>query len=98
MTSGDRVYLRNHTRTHKLDPKVTGPYEVLGTYVRTSLIEQDGLRYRVGGDHLVPVGPVDPAIRPKQPQVGVPVALEPCVSEFVLKPFVDNTEDEEGVL
>ena len=98
MTSGDRVYLRNHTRTHKLDPKVTGPYEVLGTYVRTSLIEQDGLRYRVGGDHLVPVGPVDPANRPKQPQVAVPDALQPGGSEFVFERFVDHTWDEEEVL
>jgi len=35
VTSGDWVYLRNHTRKHKLDPKVTGPYEVLETDGRT---------------------------------------------------------------
>jgi len=60
-TSGDWVYLRNHTWKHKLDPKVTGPYEVLETDGRTYLIDQDGLPYRVSGDHVMPAGPVDPA-------------------------------------
>ena len=60
MTSGDWVYLRNHTRKHKLDPKVTGPYEVLETDGRTYLIDQGGILYRASGDHAVPVGPVDP--------------------------------------
>ena len=31
VSSGDWFYLRNHTRKHKLDSKVTGPYEVLET-------------------------------------------------------------------
>ena len=54
------MYLRNHTRKHKLDPKVTGPYEVLETDGRTYLIDQGGILYRASGDHAVPVGPVDP--------------------------------------
>ena len=77
MTSGDWVYLRNHTRKHKLDPNVTGPYEVLKTDERTYLIDQDGLPYQVSGDHVVPACPVDPANRPKQPQEAVPDALQP---------------------
>jgi len=98
VTSGDWVYLRNHARKYKLDPKVTGPYEVLETDGKTSLIDQDGLPYRVRGDHVVPTGPVDPGNRPKQPQVAVPDALQPVGSEFVFEQFVDHTWDEEGVL
>jgi len=75
VASGDCVYLRNHSRNHKLDPKVTGPYEVLETDGRTYLIDKDGMPYRVSGDHVVPAGPVDPVNRPKQPQVAVPDAL-----------------------
>jgi len=84
LPSGDWVYLRNHTREHKLDPKVTGSYEVLETDGRTYLIDQDGLPYRVSGDHMVPAGHVDPANRTKHPQVAVPDALQPGRSEFVL--------------
>jgi len=98
VTSGDWVHLRNRTRKHKLDPKVTGPYEVLETDGRTYLIDQDGLPYRVSGDHVVPAGPVDPANRPKQPQVAIPDALQPGGSEFVFERFMDHTWDEEGVL
>jgi len=98
VTSADWVYLRNHTRKHKLNRKVTVPYEVLETSGRTYLIDQDGLPYRVSGDHVVPAGPVDPASRPKQPQVAVPDALQPDGSEFVFERFVDHTWDEEGVL
>jgi len=75
VTSGEWVYLRNHNRKYKLDSEVTGPYEVLETDGRTSLIDQDGLPYRVRGDHVVPAGPVDPGNGPKQPQVPVPDAL-----------------------
>jgi len=64
LSSGYWVYLRNHTPKHKLDPKVTGPYEVLETDGRTYLIDQYGLPYRVSGNHVVPAGPVDPANRP----------------------------------
>jgi len=39
VTSGDWVYLRHHTRKHKLDPEVTGPCEVLETDGRTYLID-----------------------------------------------------------
>jgi len=61
------MYLRNSTRKHKPDPKVTGPYEVLESDRRTYLIDQDGLPYRVSGDLMVPAGPVEPANQPKQP-------------------------------
>jgi len=71
------VNLRNHTRKHKLDAMVTGPYEVLETDGRTYLIKQDGLPYRVSGDHVVPVVPVDPANRPNQPQLALLDALQP---------------------
>jgi len=98
VTSGDWVYLRNHTRKHMLDPKVTGPYEVFETDGRTYLIDQDGLPYRVSGGHAVPAGPVEPANRPNQPQVAVPDALQQGGSEFVFERFVDHTWDEEGVL
>jgi len=47
---------------------------------------------------VVPAGPVDPANRPKQPQVAVPDALQPGGSEFVFERFVDHTWNEEGVL
>jgi len=97
VTTGDWVYLRNHTRKHKLDLKVTRPYEALKTDRRTYLIDQDGLPYRVSGDHVVPAGPVDPANPPKQPQVAVPDALQLGGSEFVLERVVDHTWDEEGV-
>jgi len=40
---------------------VTGPYEVLETHGRTYLIDQDGLPYRLSGDHAVSAGPMDPA-------------------------------------
>jgi len=82
---GDWVYLRNHTRKHKLDRKLTGPYEELETDGRTYLINQDGLTYWVSGDHVVPAGPVDPANRPKRPQVAFPDALQPSGSEFVFE-------------
>ena len=98
VTSGDWVNLQNQTRKHKLDPKLTGPYEVLETDGRTYLVVQDGLPYRVSGDHVVPAGPVDPASRPKQPQVAVPDALQPGGSEFVFEQFMDHKWDEEGVL
>ena len=98
MTSVYWVYLRNHTPKHKLDPKVTRPYEVLETDGRTYLIGQDGLPYRVSCDHVVPAGPVDPANRPKQPQAAVPDALQPGGSEFVFERFVVHTWDEKGVL
>jgi len=98
VTSGDWVYLRNHFRKHKLDPKVTGPYEVLETDGRTYLIDQVGLPYRVSGDHVVPSGPVDPANRPKQPQVAIQDALQPGGSQFVFKRLLDHTWNEEGVL
>ena len=98
VTSGGWVFMRNHARKHKLDPKVTGPYEVLETDGRTYLIDQDGLPYRVSGDHVVPARPVDPAKRLKQPQVAVPDALQPGGSEFVFERFVDHTWDEEGFL
>ena len=65
MTSGDWVYVRNHTRKHKLDPKLAGAYEVLETDGRAYLIDQDGLPYRVSGDHVVPAGPVDPRTDPR---------------------------------
>jgi len=91
VTSGDWVYLRNHTRKHKLDPKVTGPYEVLETEGRTYLIDRDGLPYRVSGDHVVSASPVDPANRPKKPQGAIPDALQPGWSEFVFERFVDRT-------
>ena len=97
VTSGDWVYLRNLTRMHKLDPKVTGPYEVLETDARAYLIDQDGLPYRVRGDHVVPAKPVNSTNRPKQPQVAVPEALEPGGSELLFEQFVDHTWDEEGV-
>jgi len=84
LTSGDWVHLQKHTRTHKLDPKVTGPYEVLETDGRTYLIDRDGLAYRVSGDHVLPAEPVDPANRPKQSQVAVLDALRPGASDFVL--------------
>ena len=90
--------LRNHTQKQKLDPKVTAPYEVLQTAGTTCLIDQDGLSYLVSGDHVVPAGPVDPASRPKQPQVAVPDALQPGGSEFVFERFADHTWDEVGVL
>ena len=61
VTSGDWVYLRTHTRKHKIDHKVTGPYEVLETDGRTYLIDQDGLPHRVSSDHVVPAGLVDPS-------------------------------------
>jgi len=38
--SGDWVYLRNHTKTHKLDPKTTGLYAVLETDGVTFLNDQ----------------------------------------------------------
>ena len=98
VTSGDWVYLRNHSRKHELDPKVTVPYEVLQTDGRTNWIDQDGLPYRVSGAHVVPAGPVDPASRPKQPQVAVPDALQPGGSDVVFERIVDHTWDEEGVL
>jgi len=98
VTSGDWLYLRNHTRKHKPDPKVTGPYEVLETDGRAYLIDQDGLPYRVSGNHVVPAGVVDPASRPKQPQVDIPDALQPGGSEFVFERIVDHTWVEEGVL
>jgi len=69
-------------------------YEVLETDGRTHLIDQDGLPYRVSGDHVVLAGPVDPANRPKQRQVAVPGALQPGGSEFVFERFVDHTWDE----
>jgi len=71
---------------------------VLETGGRTYLIEQDGLRYEVRGDHVVPAGPVGPANRPNQQQVAVPDVLQPGGSYFVFKLFVDHTWDEEGVL
>jgi len=77
---------------------VTGPYEVLETDGRTYLIDQDGVPYRVRGDHVVPAGPVDPANRPTRPQVAIPYALQPGGSEFVFERFVDHTWDEEGEL
>jgi len=52
----------------------------------------------VSGEHVVPAGPVDPANRPKQPQVAVQDALQPGGSEFVFERFVDHTCDKEGVL
>jgi len=98
VTDGDWVYLQNHNRKHKIDPMVTGPCEVLETDGRTYLMVQNGLPYRVSGDHVVPAGPVDTANRPKQPQVAVPDALHPGGPEFVFERFVDHTWDEEGVL
>jgi len=98
VTSGALVYLRNHTRKHKLDLKVTGPYGVLETDGRTYLTDKDGLPYRVSGDHEMPARPLDPADRPKRPQVAIPDALQPGGSEFVFERFVDHTWDEEGVL
>jgi len=98
VTSGDWVDLRSHSRKRKLDPKVHGPCEVLETHGKTYLIDQDGLPYRVSGDHVVPAGPADPASRPKQPQVEIPDALQPGGSEFVFERFVSHTWDEEGVL
>jgi len=44
VTSVYWVYLRNHTPKHKLDPKVTRPYEVLETDGRTYLIGQTDCR------------------------------------------------------
>jgi len=98
VTSGDWGYLRNHNRKQKLDPKVIGPYEVLETDERTYLTDQDGLPYRVSGDHVVPAGPVNPANRQEQLQVAVPEALQPGWSEFVFGRFMDHTWGEEGVL
>jgi len=98
VASGDWCYLRNHTWKHKLDPKVTGPYEVLEADGKTYLIDRDGLPHQVGGDHVVPARPVDTATRPKRPQVSVPDALQPGESEFVFERFVDHTWAEEGVL
>ena len=97
VTSCDWVYLRNHTRKYKLDHKVTGTYEVLETDGRTYLIDQDGLPYRVSGDHVVPAGLLDPAKRPKQPQVAVPDVRQPGGSKVVFERFVDHTWNEEGV-
>jgi len=77
---------------------VTGTYEVLETDGRTYLIDQDGLPYRVSGDHVVPAGLLDPTNPPKQPKVAVPDARQPGGSKFVFKWFVDHTWDEEGVL
>jgi len=98
ITSGDCVYLRNHTRKHKLDPEVTGSYEMLETDGRIYLVDQDGLPYRVSGDHVVPAGPVDPVNGPARPQVAVPDALQQVVSECVFERFIDHTFDDEGVL
>jgi len=98
VTSGDWVYMRNHTRKHKLDLKVNGAYEVLDTDMRTYLIDQAGLPYRVFGDHVVPAGPVDPVDRPKKLPVAVSEEFQPGWSEFVFERFVDHTWDEEGVL
>jgi len=98
VTSCDGVYLRNQTWKHKLDPMVTGPYVVLETDGRTYLIDQDGLPYRVIGDHVVPTGPVNPENRPKQREVAVPEALQPGGCEVVFERFVDHTWDDEGVL
>jgi len=92
--SGECVYLRNHTRKHKLDPKVTGPNEVLETDGRTNLIDRDRLSYRVSGDHVVPAGPVDLANRPERPQAAVPDALQLEESDFVFYRFVNHTWDE----
>jgi len=47
---------------------------------------------------VVPAGPVDPANRPKQPQVAVPDTLERGGSEFVFERFGEHTWDEKGVL
>jgi len=60
VVSGAGAHLRSLTRKHKRDAKVTGPYEVLQTEGRTYLIVQDGLPYRISGDHVEPAGPVDP--------------------------------------
>jgi len=91
VASGEWIYLRNHTRKQKLDPKETGPFEVLETDLRTYLIDQDGVRYRVSGDHVMPAGPVDPANRPEGPQVAVPDALQPGGSELVFERFMDHS-------
>jgi len=91
VTSFVRVYMRNHTRKHKLDPKMTELYDMLETYGRTYLIDHDGLPYRVSGDHVVPAGPVEPANRPKQPQVAVPDVFQLGGSEFVFERLVDHT-------
>jgi len=98
VTSGDWVYVRNHSRKHKLDPEVKGLYEVLKTDGRTYLVDQDGKPYCVSGDHLVPAGSVGPASRPARPQVAVPDALQPGRSEYVFERFVEHTFYEEGVL
>jgi len=98
VTSGGCVYLRNHTGKHKLDQKVTRPYEGLETDGRTYMFDRDGFPYRVSGDHVVPAGPVDPASRPQQPQVAVPDALQPGGSELVFERFVDHSWDVKGVL
>ena len=97
VTSGDLVNLRNHSRKHGLDQKVTGPYEVLEADRRTYLIDQDGLPDRDSGAHVVPAGPMDPAKRPNRHQLAVPDALQPGGSEFVSEQFVDRTWDEKGV-
>ena len=47
---------------------------------------------------MVPAGPVDPANRPKQPQVAVADAVQPGGSELVFERLVEHTWDEEGVL
>jgi len=94
VNSGDCVYLRNHARKHKIDAEVPGPYEVLEIEGRTYLIDQDGLLYRVSGDHVVPAGQVDPGNRPKTQQVAVPAALQPGGSDFVLERFMDHSWDE----
>jgi len=98
VASSDWVYLRNHTRKHKRDSNVTGQYEVLETDGRIYMIDQKGMPYRVSGDHVVPAGPVDPAKRPKRPQLAAPDALQPGAAEFVFERIVDHTWDEEGVL
>jgi len=93
VSSGDWVYLRHHTRKHKLAPKVTRQYEVLETDGTTYLTDQEGLPYRVSGDHVARAGPLDPANRRKQPQAAIPDAVSPGGSELGVERLVDNTWD-----
>ena len=71
---------------------------MLKTDGTTYLIDQEVLLYPLSGALVVPAGPVDPANRPKQPQVAVPEALQPGGSEFMFERFVDHNRDEEAAL
>jgi len=83
VATGDCFFLRKHARKHKLHPKVTESYDIQETDARTYVIDQDGLLYRVSGDHVVPAGPVDLEKLLERPYVAVPGALQPGGSEVV---------------